>query len=301
MARKKVDFTVEEVFEEVVETANELHYLIGETLDDHYYNAVLENSHCYEWKKKEFDMRELDGSYIVEAVRDIYIYAADGIITGENDISSSLFCMNNFSKLVSGYNKNFDSKYDFLYNTAFARDRLDCGVDLSLKELALLAGVDERTIRNSASSKDEGSLEIKKSGSSTMFGNAEAKKWLNNRPDFKPTRDYDDAVVQNEKEFGEFISQKRNELELTLDDVANAIEVDLETLIDLEKGIDRLYLSQVSKLQNTLKIEENKLLGDYMKIFHYHEFLNLSSYFNQAHIYRKSLQKLVVKSLDLKN
>ncbi|MEN9597211.1 MAG: hypothetical protein RL236_1645 [Pseudomonadota bacterium] len=298
MARKKIDFTVEEVFEEVVKATKGLHRLIGATIDAHYYNAALNlsvNSVDYydEWQEKEFSIKELEGSFLVESVRDAYNYAVNGIISGDYS-SSSLGDISSFSKLV-GFDENVDSKYNFLYRVASARENLDSGDDLSLKDIALLAGVDERTIRNSASSKDEDSLQIKKSGSSTMIENAEARRWLNNRPDFKKTRDYDDAVVQNGKEFGEFISQRRNELSLTLDDVANAVGTDLETLLDLEQGIDRLYLNQVSKLQSTLKIEDNKLLGDYMKIFHYDEFLNLATYYNQFHLWRKTLQRTIIK------
>jgi transcriptional regulator with XRE-family HTH domain len=293
MARKKIDFTVEEVFEEVVEATTTLHRLIGETLDAHYYNAVLDFHYHDEWRVKEFSIEELEGSFLVESVRDAYNYAAYGIISGDYSCSS-LGDMSSFSTLV-GFDENADSKYNFLYRVASARENLDSGDDLSLKEIALLAGVDERTIRNSASSKDEDSLQIKKSGSSTMIENAEARRWLNNRPDFKKTRDYMDAVIQDEKDFGEFIFQKRNELGLTLDDVANAIGSDLETLNDLEKGVNRIYLNQVSKLQNILKIEDNKLLGDYMKIFYYDEFLNLSDYFKQFDVWRKSLQKTFIK------
>ncbi len=168
-----------------------------------------------------------------------------------------------------------------VHDLCVARNHLDIGDDLNIKELALLAAVDERTIRNSASSKDENSLNIKKSGGSTIVENSEAIRWLSRRPDFKQTQYVENDLInsprffKDEVGFGNFITFKRNELNLTLEAVANFISVDLDVIADLEKGIDRLYLNQVGKLAEILEEDSTVLVRDYMRIFHVNELASL--------------------------
>jgi hypothetical protein len=66
---------------------------------------------------------------------------------------------------------------------------------------------------------------------------------------------------------------------LTIGDVTKETGIDVDALLNLEKGIDRIHFSQISKLQNILKIEDNSLLNNYMKIFHWEEFSSLKHLF----------------------
>jgi hypothetical protein len=67
--------------------------------------------------------------------------------------------------------------------------------------------------------------------------NIEARKWLNTRPDFKPTKYQTEPaghVAFSVTEFGQFIAQKRQEQELMLDDISKVIGIELDILADLE-------------------------------------------------------------------
>jgi transcriptional regulator with XRE-family HTH domain len=299
MSRKKIDFKVEEVYDEVVDMFN----FIGSSLDDilthsggnevdFYLIALGIDRKDMDWNlctnKPGFNREKFVQNFfsLKFDLDNTYEYANDGTIPNYNDTIDCLsgmdmICYEGLLLFEHWFKRHPDSKLDFLYQLAYARKNLDEDEDFPIKRLALLAGVDERTIRNLASA---GAFEIKKSGSSTVIANAEARKWLNTRPDFKPTKyqtEPDGHVASSVTEFGQFMAQKRQEQELTLDDVSKAIGIDSAILADLEKGIDRVQLSQITKLQNLFKIENNKLFIDYMKTFHYEEFSNLTQIFQE--------------------
>jgi|GEM_PF-1793355 len=307
MARKKIDFSVEEVFEEIVDMFNYVDSSLTEILSsaggdeqDFYLIALgIKGTDAESMIRKKYDetgkatkvftlenVKETFSSLIYD-IGEIYEYAANGIIWDHNHTMDCLagmdwICHYGTQIFEHWFQKNAESKTNFLYQLAYARFRLDEDDDLNIKNLALLAGVDERTIRNTAS---VGAFEIKKSGSSTIISNTEARRWLNTRPDFKATEHKGKSPGRifvghyTATEFGQFLALNRKEQNLTVEQVAQEIGVETDVLIDLEKGIDRIHLSQISKLQNLLKIEGNKLLNDYMEIFHYEEFMNLKHLF----------------------
>lgn len=331
MARKKVDFKVEEVFEEVVEMFKHLdnsisgmlrHYggdkenfyamALGiETADLIKLNALKQTNFTIEKIKKSFPTLLFDIGETYE-----YVVNGNGPIEPFCSQSGVIDCVLNMGMLINPLHypsgdylipsanvlkdwfDNHDSKYFFLYEAGEARANLDAELALSIKELALLAGVDERTIRNAASS---GAFEIMKFGSSTMIDNAEARKWLNARPDFKPTKYRSEQIISGvytATEFGNFVTLKMEENGLTTENVAKEIGVEVDVIFDLEKGIDRINLGHISKLQNLLKIEGNKLLSDYMEIFHPEEYGNLERLFQQTAV--ASLPKVDVTERTLK-
>lgn len=311
MSRKKIDFTVEEVFEEVVDMFNYVDNSLTEILahaggdeQDFYLIALgLKGTDAESMIRKKYDETgKFTEVFTLEKVKEtfdslmydiegVYKYAVNASIRNHDHLMDCLTGMDmiwlKHTDFMEGWSKQHqNSKYDFLYQLAYSRFQLDEDGDLDIKNLALLAGVDERTIRNAASA---GTFEIKKSGSSTFISNAEARRWLNNRPDFKPTQYIEittgylfDGYYHTGTGFGQFVALKRQEQELTLENIAKEIGVEVDVIVDLEKGIDRIQLGQVSKLQNLLKIENNKLLSDYMEIFHWEEFSHLKQMFQQT-------------------
>lgn len=363
MARKKVDFTVGEVFEEVVDIFRYLNYsisniFIGSGGDEHDFYAMalgLEKSDLMtlinatgqkyisaeervptyvpriekktDWidffeqrnnRKPNFTFQQIKKSFptLISDIEEVYEYAVNGNAPKEpvdsRDGVVVLDCLLTMASFINSYalknwfdnqdwgmNYTDDTKFLFLYETGNARTNLDSDGGLSLKELALLAGVDERTIRNAASA---GAFEITKFGSSTLIDSAEARKWLNARPDFKPTKyRYEQIIsgVYTATEFGNFVELKRQENELTTENVAKEIGVEVDVIVDLEKGIDRINLGHISKLQNLLKIEGNKLLSDYMEIFHPEEYGNLERLFQQTAVATRPKPDVTEKTLKL--
>lgn len=71
-----------------------------------------------------------------------------------------------------------------LVDNVRARANLDLGHSLSISELATLARMNERSVRNAVSASGENKLEIDDTGSAS---NQEARRWLSLRRGFRPT------------------------------------------------------------------------------------------------------------------
>jgi transcriptional regulator with XRE-family HTH domain len=290
MARKKLDFTLDEVQQEVVDICNILSGGILEVLGQNFYLACLnqpllsfqENDHTGCRELTTADLNESPISHDVSCAFDF----ANGFRFGDINVPDNfLDGMGEFYMLTKDIIERIDdSKYKFLFDISNARARLDDGDYLSLKEIALLAGVDERTVRNAASSKDENSLKTQKSGGSTIVNNDEAMRWLTTRPDFKPTEYIEDTTIDTPRYFedatgfGRYLNYRRETLELTIDKIADAIGVSTDIVSDLENGIDRLHLSQVGKLSLVLQEDRSRFMTDYMRIFHIQALADLRGY-----------------------
>jgi transcriptional regulator with XRE-family HTH domain len=290
MARKKLDFTLEEVQQEVVDICNMLSGGILEALGRNFYLACLnlpllnylENDETGCRNLTIDDLNECPISHDVSCAFDF----AKGFRFGDINIPDNfLDGMGLFYTLTKDLIDHIeDSKYKFLFDAANARVTLDNGDYLSLKEIALLAGVDERTVRNAASSKDANSLKTKKSGGSTIVDNDEAKRWLANRPDFKPTEYIEDTTLDTPRYFedatgfGRYLIHRRTELGLAIEEVADAIDVSTDIVSDLENGLDRLHLNQLGKLSLVLKEDRSRFIKDYMRVFHLQELADLKGY-----------------------
>lgn len=287
MSRKKLDFTLEEVTQELVLLANYIEEAVLEAFGKNFHLAALdyplqtfENNDDH--SNRSFTSNDIRDSPVAYDISCAYDYAL-GLRYGDiNHPDDFLDGMGGFYHFIENLIcKIEDSKYKFLYDLTSARAVLDNGDYLNMKELALLAGVDERTIRNSASSKDTNKLNTKKSGGSTIIENEEAKRWLSSRPDFKPTQYIEDTSLatpryfEDEAGFGRFLTYRREELGLTIEDISNSLCVKSDIIADLEKGIDRLYINQVSKLAKLLKEDISIFIKNYMRIFHIEELANL--------------------------
>lgn len=289
MARKKVDFTYEELVEEIEFFVNMLNSDIYESVGNNFCLAIKDDSLISSngtpvKTYREFTCEDIKKSMPATDAYYCYHYALGNILLGHGRNDTDQFLgdgMAQFYDLFESTMRRLDSKYALIYDLCTSRDHLDNGNDVNIKELALLAGIDERTIRNSASSKDKNSLTIKKSGGSTLIGNSEAIRWLSSRPDFKQTQYVENEVINSpryftdEIGFGNFVSFKRDELNLTIEVVANSLGTDSSIITDLEQGIDLLNLNQVNKLANALEEDATVLIKDYMRIFHLNELANL--------------------------
>lgn len=340
MARKKIDFSVEEVLVEVAEMFNFVDRFVTDVVvqamgdEQKFYLSLLgieesevnpdllnRRNEMSLANKKVFTVEKIkkDFGSLVYDIEETYEYVVNGVTPSEAFcfMEGWMSCVSGMDSLDKGgiisllqlwlgYVNSFpsrektDSKYEILYDSAYAKMRLDGDHDLNLETLALLAGVDERTVRNAVTA---GNIATIKSGSDTLVANQEARRWLNSRPDFKPTKYRNEDIangsdVTTATAFGQFIALKREAQNLTIGDVTKDTDIDVDTLLDLEKGIDRIHLSQISKLQNILKIEDNSLLNNYMRIFHWEEFTSLKHLF-QAEFASKPKSDVSVKKVEV--
>jgi len=88
---------------------------------------------------------------------------------------------------MSHRHESAEPYFKHLYRCTMARIKLlESAENLTVPELALLAGVDERTVRNAAATGKK-QLTTIKVGSSTMIRPQDASVWLSGRRGFKPT------------------------------------------------------------------------------------------------------------------
>jgi transcriptional regulator with XRE-family HTH domain len=304
MARKRLDFTLDEVQQEVVDICNFLSQEILEVLGKNFYLACLDQPLVGYSENDETGCRDLIIDDIKESplAHDIacaFDYAKGYRFGDINDPENFLDGMGLFRSLTEHLSNHIeDSTYKFLYDVTNARWTLDNGDYLNFKELALLAGVDERTVRNAASSKDENCLKIQKSGGSTIVNNDEAKRWLSSRPDYKPTEYIKDTTLdtpryfEDETGFGRYLSHRREELGLPLDEIASTVGVSVDVITDLETGVDRVNLSQVGKLCSILQEDRSRFMKDYMRIFHLEALADLKGYEYRTNDNSESAEKL---------
>ena len=86
-----------------------------------------------------------------------YDYAYDGILpngVNDDDVHNGLV-LKNFEMLllIGSDEEQLSNTYDVL-DAAYGRSRLDSGQSVTIKDISLLANVDERTVRNAVSAKE---------------------------------------------------------------------------------------------------------------------------------------------------
>jgi hypothetical protein len=127
-----------------------------------------------------------------------------------------------------------------------AREWMNYGV-LTLRDVALLANMDEKSVRNAANPKLKNYLKTFNHGARTYVGVGDARAWLQKRGGFKPTvmintaaeHDLTEKGFFSGEDFGSYLAAQREKKGMTLAEVVNAIpDQDLteEKLTALEQG-----------------------------------------------------------------
>jgi hypothetical protein len=125
---------------------------------------------------------------------------------------------------------------------------------LTVKEVALLAFVEERSVRNAIS---RGELQSEKDGSATMIANEEARAWLRGRRGFNPTQYiYADVSelsdITKSSELASYLQLKREKtLKLEVDQLLSQVadtHISLDDLHALESGEYRLAIEDSNEL-----------------------------------------------------
>jgi hypothetical protein len=179
-----------------------------------------------------------------------------------------------------------DSYCRYVHDAAFARWAIDEPweeMNLDFGQIALLAEVDERTVRNAASGKGPNQLLTIKVGSKTLVRPEDALAWLKTRPSFRPTVFYTSRgheSFSNAEEFGQFLVMAREELGLDRGQLLQRLGWPEEKggyLADLEHGLSPCRLEEVIPLAKALNKSEESFLRRFMEVFYPREWQILTT------------------------
>jgi hypothetical protein len=223
---------------------------------------------------------------------ELYDYAFYGIVSGQIDEMSIVLDGSDVIKLASSEDYWPSEDWSEIVAMSDGRFALDDGQPLRIPTLALLARVDQRTVRNAVSA---GNLvAIKKSFKSVdgqdnelvFVENSSARQWLLGRRGFKPTVTSNDdqymtlSRVTGPGEFGAFLIHQRKNLGL---DAENGKLVVLHTSVNqqaitlLEAGVFSLPLNAVFPLADFYQVNRKDLLDAVMRVFFSEELTMLTA------------------------
>ena len=269
--------------------ALELHYGIPGVMDHIFGN----DSHVYE--NEQAAKANLRKNRAWGELSGLYDYAIHGIVDWKLDGPSSIV-INGSEVLLLATSEDWKPSHEWLDIVAMGDGRfaLDDGEEITIYKLALLAKVDQRTVRNAISS---GHLLANKR--STMLGdeqmcveNASARRWLNGRKGFKPTVVPDDgeemdlSQVDGPAKFGVYLANQRKRLGLDTPDgklVVRHASVNAQSITDLESGIFALPLDAVFPLADFYQVSRKELLDAVMRVFFVDEWIMLKGSVNEDH------------------
>lgn len=166
----------------------------------------------------------------------------------------------------------------YICDAAFARWYVDVpeeANDLDFKGLALLAKVDERTVRNATNEKAQNPLRTIRRGGRTFVTPEDALAWLKTRPGFKETVFYEDPPpdckdqISNPSDLGRLIAQARDSLALNRGQLLERLGWGAERLAylaDIEEGKRICQFEDALPLANALNQDADWFLLNVMNI-----------------------------------
>ena len=193
----------------------------------------------------------------------LYRYAYEGKVPDDDETFIFSLLQINIPNILGLLDTDSDEFSDHIFevvNTAWARRSLDGGHGLSIKDVALLANIDERTVRNAVSAKELDSL---KQDKKVNIDNKSASKWLSSRKGFIPTK----SPKENISEIDDV--ESTIELRAYLVDIREKLGIDIskQRWISEEKGV---HQSAILGLENGgvfgIPIDKSDVLADFYNI-----------------------------------
>lgn len=302
MKLKKINLKTEDVLDEICKSANLLsEEIISHFSMDFYYTALGMTDKKFippNKNPKIFTNKDIEFAPIALDVLLAHEYMEGRAWSNANkEFSPSVFLSNmqNFYNLMEHIIQDKKhSKFAFLLNFGLARHKFDKGDDyFSFSELALLTGVDERTVRNASSSANEiedkyervdkygrvgsnqfqkfGRLKTEKIGATLLVKREEAERWLQWRnfrftEHIKVPASFCDKKTNNYSMQSTFCESVINQIQELNEHIMRKFE---SSFVALEKGIDPEWsIRQIIELSNALKIDWKDLFNRYMQSFY---------------------------------
>ena len=282
----KHKFTEKELLKELVELLESISASIGSFIGEEAGRAVLGLS-----SSQEFDISMLDHFPIKDSMCRAYDYVMNARFPTGNDICEPLEGLALFMEFFGHIRVNHGSYCRYIHDAAFARWAIDepwefDGINLSFEQIALLAKIDERTVRNAASEKGDNPLKTIKEGGRTVVRPEDALEWLKTRPKFKQTVFYtvnETPSFSNITEFDQFLVTARERLGLDHEQFLNKIgwsQERLDELIGIEQGLVKFRIEDVIPLAKALGEPEDRFLYQFMEVFYPNELRVIRMYKN---------------------
>jgi hypothetical protein len=207
---------------------------------------------------------------IAPVMGELYEYAINGRWDESNDWIDFVTDTQAFLFGLRKFELMDETSYDWrnalemclrIVDIAHARQRLDEGRYLTFVDLALLANMDEKSVRNASNPKGKDPLKTVSEGSRTYVDSDEAKVWLSRRRGFKPTvfvsnadeeRNWLKTGFESPTDFGGFIRSQREKIGISRQSFVAAMgmlkfgEVELENIENGEGQQDLALLYRIA-------------------------------------------------------
>lgn len=224
---------------------------------------------------------------------ELYDYAVEGIDrTGlpgsvSDGTSSLVIDAGEIIALLTGEESKPSTEWHAIVTMADGRVALEEGLGLSLEQVALLANVDVRTVRNVVSS---GALVCDKSEEFPVDSDS-ARLWLLGRKGFKPTvsagaERINLSEVESADAFGAYLRERRAQRQqrLSADGLSDQEflltvypGLTQEILREVEAGVFRVPLKLIKPLADFYEVSREELLDCVMRVFFPEELEMLST------------------------
>ena len=210
---------------------------------------------------------------------ELFGYVTEGILPegmdGDELVHSSSMALDT----VPSEQAAFKAVAEELLSAAIGRTSLDNGKDIELMQLAYLANIDERSVRNAVSSGELNGT----SGKPVYIDNKSARSWLLKRRGYIPTRIPTEqsksvANINTPAEFGAFLKflNELNAISESRQALHDHSEISEGTFELLEAGIFNLPLDVCPALADFYQIERTTFLATVMKVFYKEELRSLT-------------------------
>ncbi len=214
-----------------------------------------------------------------ERLSRLFDYAVEGVLPDAVAAEDVVLGAAEVLELLADEDKRVSEEWEQIVAMGDARFALDDGDELLIEHVALLANVDERTIRNAISA---GALLAEKVAGQARIMNSSARNWLGARRGFRPTRSTTNIVdltsIRTPAELGAFLVRRRQALGLGIEQKKLLVLHPLVTpkaLVALEAGAFSLPLDAVFPIADYYQLDRRDLLSCVMRVFFREEFAAL--------------------------
>jgi hypothetical protein len=230
--------------------------------------GIVENLFGNDIEDAEATAQNFKNSSAWTILSNLYDYAVNGIVNDEPP--SIVIDGANVLELASCHDNHVSQEWADLVEMADARLSLEEGGDLTIKRVALLGGVDMRTVRNAISA---GDLAATKDDDIVWIEHASTMRWLHSRKGFKPTvypearKLSDIAEITSSTAFGAFLAARRKFLGLDAATTPSISGPTRDMATKLESGMFLLPLDAAFPLADFYQINRKDFLEAVMRIF----------------------------------
>lgn len=238
---------------------------------------------------------DLSDRRFVKLLPDAYAFAIHGQVSDIMELQAYIFptyfdTLSSFLKMCSD-NEWFDSVVNepsiievevkcgsirHVVDIGLARSKLDQGEMLQARDIALLAGISERSVQNAFSAKGANQLKTEKQGGTSYVSAADSIEWLADKKGFVPTkRNHFEpdgplpAALNSQDELREFLKQRTSKKHATtVEQVFTRFGVSYKDASSKASGSTPIEIADAMLLAEVLDLPPKWLLTQILRINH---------------------------------